>query len=33
FYTSAGNPVKEILLNLNLPDHRILKDGGEGTRD
>ncbi|GJX28610.1 hypothetical protein Tco_0236689 [Tanacetum coccineum] len=31
FYTSAGNPVKEILLKLNLPDHRILKDGGEVT--
>ncbi|GJU86265.1 hypothetical protein Tco_1293811 [Tanacetum coccineum] len=31
FYTLAGNPVKEILLKLNLPDHRILKDGGEGT--
>ncbi|GJR62477.1 hypothetical protein Tco_1504639 [Tanacetum coccineum] len=29
FYTSAGNPVKEILLKLNLPDHRILKDRGE----
>ncbi|GJY36924.1 hypothetical protein Tco_0422302 [Tanacetum coccineum] len=29
FETSAGNPVKEILLKLNLPDHRILKDGGE----
>ncbi|GJV86628.1 hypothetical protein Tco_1530566 [Tanacetum coccineum] len=28
-YTSAGNPVKEILLKLNLPNHRILKDGGE----
>ncbi|GKG17741.1 hypothetical protein Tco_0372039, partial [Tanacetum coccineum] len=27
FYTSDGNPVKEILLKLNLPDHRILKDG------
>ncbi|GKE60095.1 hypothetical protein Tco_1510462, partial [Tanacetum coccineum] len=27
--TSAGNHVKEILLKLNLPDHRILKDGGE----
>ncbi|GJU77320.1 putative ribonuclease H-like domain-containing protein [Tanacetum coccineum] len=26
FYTSAGNPVNEILLKLNLPDHRILKD-------
>ncbi|GJU74458.1 hypothetical protein Tco_1265863 [Tanacetum coccineum] len=24
--TSVGNPVKEILLKLNLPDHRILKD-------
>ncbi|GJR55293.1 hypothetical protein Tco_1405814 [Tanacetum coccineum] len=39
FYTSAGNPVKEILLKLNLPDHRsiltdskILKDGGEDLR-
>ncbi|GKA84227.1 hypothetical protein Tco_0805822 [Tanacetum coccineum] len=29
FDTSAGNPVKEILFKLNLPDHRILKDGGE----
>ncbi|GJR86380.1 hypothetical protein Tco_0210391 [Tanacetum coccineum] len=29
FYTSARNPVKEILLKLNLPNHRILKDGGE----
>ncbi|GKC54032.1 hypothetical protein Tco_1076777 [Tanacetum coccineum] len=27
FYTLAGNPVKEILLKLNLPDHRIFKDG------
>ncbi|GKF85871.1 hypothetical protein Tco_0253698, partial [Tanacetum coccineum] len=27
FYTSAGNPVKEILLKLNLHDHRsILTD-------
>nr|GEW98344.1 B3 DNA binding domain-containing protein [Tanacetum cinerariifolium] len=25
----AGNPVKEILLKLNLPDHRKHKDGGE----
>nr|GEV44249.1 zinc finger, CCHC-type [Tanacetum cinerariifolium] len=25
----AGNPVKEILLKLNQPDHRILKDGVE----
>ncbi|GKC10717.1 retrovirus-related pol polyprotein from transposon TNT 1-94 [Tanacetum coccineum] len=30
FYTSAGNPVKEILLKLNLPDHRsILMDSKE----
>nr|GEW92288.1 hypothetical protein [Tanacetum cinerariifolium] len=29
----AGNPVKEILLKLNLPDHRTLKDGGEDDRD
>ncbi|GJU78873.1 hypothetical protein Tco_1275943 [Tanacetum coccineum] len=29
FYTSAGNSVKEILLKLNLPDHRIHKDEGE----
>ncbi|GJU64447.1 hypothetical protein Tco_1246282 [Tanacetum coccineum] len=27
--TLAGNPVKEILLKLNLPNHRILEDGGE----
>ncbi|GJS17881.1 hypothetical protein Tco_0412353 [Tanacetum coccineum] len=31
FDTSARNLVKEILLKLNLPDHRIFKDGGEGT--
>ncbi|GJS93731.1 hypothetical protein Tco_0800699, partial [Tanacetum coccineum] len=38
FDTSARNPIKEILLKLNLPDHRsiltdskILKDGGEDT--
>ncbi|GJY43663.1 hypothetical protein Tco_0431876 [Tanacetum coccineum] len=31
FYTSDGNPVKEILLKLNLPDHRKLKDGGEAS--
>ncbi|GKB32872.1 hypothetical protein Tco_0872273 [Tanacetum coccineum] len=24
FYTLAGNPVKEILLKLNLPDHRLI---------
>nr|GEX29387.1 hypothetical protein [Tanacetum cinerariifolium] len=29
--TYAGNPVKKILLKLNLSDHRKLKDGGEGT--
>ncbi|GJU57313.1 hypothetical protein Tco_1235079 [Tanacetum coccineum] len=29
FDTLARNPVKEILLKLNLLDHRILKDGGE----
>ncbi|GKC99220.1 hypothetical protein Tco_1169495 [Tanacetum coccineum] len=29
FDTSPGNPVKEILLKLNLPNHRLLKDGGE----
>ncbi|GJY40918.1 hypothetical protein Tco_0428188 [Tanacetum coccineum] len=29
FKNSAGNPIKEILLKLNLPDHRILKDKGE----
>ncbi|GJS24067.1 hypothetical protein Tco_0452699 [Tanacetum coccineum] len=27
--TTAGNPVKKILLKLNLSDHRILKDGDE----
>ncbi|GJT70184.1 retrovirus-related pol polyprotein from transposon TNT 1-94 [Tanacetum coccineum] len=30
FYTSVGNPIKDILLKLNIPDHRILKDGGKG---
>ncbi|GJY21920.1 reverse transcriptase domain-containing protein [Tanacetum coccineum] len=29
FNTTAGNPVKKILLKLNLSDHRKLKDGGE----
>ncbi|GJZ31086.1 hypothetical protein Tco_0576133 [Tanacetum coccineum] len=24
FYTSAGNPIKEILFKLNLPDHRLI---------
>ncbi|GJX04303.1 putative reverse transcriptase domain-containing protein [Tanacetum coccineum] len=32
FNTTAGNPVKKILLKLNLSDHRILKDGGEDFR-
>ncbi|GJV81745.1 hypothetical protein Tco_1517615 [Tanacetum coccineum] len=27
FNTIAGNPVKKILLKLNLSDHRIFKDG------
>ncbi|GJS73719.1 hypothetical protein Tco_0706560 [Tanacetum coccineum] len=31
FDTSAGNPLKEILLKLNLPDHRILKDRHGGS--
>nr|GEZ20683.1 reverse transcriptase domain-containing protein [Tanacetum cinerariifolium] len=31
--TKAGNPVKKILLKLNLSDHRKLKDGTEGTED
>ncbi|GJW11830.1 hypothetical protein Tco_1577657 [Tanacetum coccineum] len=26
FNTTAGNPVKKILLKLNLSDHRYLKD-------
>ncbi|GJW07053.1 hypothetical protein Tco_1569476 [Tanacetum coccineum] len=30
--TSAGNPVQEILLKLNLPDHRMLKIGGKGIK-
>ncbi|GKC73443.1 hypothetical protein Tco_1119326 [Tanacetum coccineum] len=29
FDTSAEYPVKDILLKFNLPNHRILKDGGE----
>ncbi|GKE80793.1 hypothetical protein Tco_1550793, partial [Tanacetum coccineum] len=29
--TYAGNPIKEILLNLNLPDHRSCKDGDGDT--
>ncbi|GJU26962.1 hypothetical protein Tco_1165583 [Tanacetum coccineum] len=32
FNTTAGNPVKKILLKLNLSDHRILKDGGGAKR-
>nr|GEX14123.1 retrovirus-related Pol polyprotein from transposon TNT 1-94 [Tanacetum cinerariifolium] len=29
-FRGITNHVNEILLKLNLPDHRILKDGGEG---
>ncbi|GJT91416.1 putative reverse transcriptase domain-containing protein [Tanacetum coccineum] len=32
FNTTAGNPVKKILLKLNLSDHRLFKDGGGGQR-
>ncbi|GJY87472.1 hypothetical protein Tco_0502100 [Tanacetum coccineum] len=32
FNTTAGNPVKENLLKLNLPDHRIYKDGHGGSK-
>ncbi|GJZ37547.1 hypothetical protein Tco_0583738 [Tanacetum coccineum] len=31
FNTTAGNPVKKILLKLNLSDHRLFKDGGRGS--
>ncbi|GJU26899.1 hypothetical protein Tco_1165520 [Tanacetum coccineum] len=31
FNTTAGNPVKKILLKLNLSDHRLFKDGGGGV--
>ncbi|GJR90915.1 hypothetical protein Tco_0214926 [Tanacetum coccineum] len=31
FYTSAGNPVKEILLKLNLPDHRSILTNSKVT--
>ncbi|GJX24756.1 hypothetical protein Tco_0231052 [Tanacetum coccineum] len=31
FNTTAGNPVKKILLKLNLSDHRLFKDGGGGA--
>ncbi|GKA45859.1 hypothetical protein Tco_0738655, partial [Tanacetum coccineum] len=31
FKNLAGNPIKEILLKLNLLDHRILNDKGEVT--
>ncbi|GJU76483.1 hypothetical protein Tco_1273553 [Tanacetum coccineum] len=33
FNTTAGNPVKKILLKLNLSDHRKLKEGGEDGVD
>ncbi|GKB74962.1 hypothetical protein Tco_0936374, partial [Tanacetum coccineum] len=29
FNTTAGNPIKKILLKLNLSDHRKLKEGSE----
>ncbi|GJY04566.1 hypothetical protein Tco_0370506, partial [Tanacetum coccineum] len=32
FNTTAGNPVKKILLKLNLSDHRKLKEGSEDFR-
>ncbi|GJW72541.1 hypothetical protein Tco_0129458 [Tanacetum coccineum] len=32
FNTTAGNPVKKILLKLNLSDHRLFKDGGGGIQ-
>ncbi|GJV34160.1 hypothetical protein Tco_1394560 [Tanacetum coccineum] len=32
FNTTAGNPVKKILLKLNLSDHRLFKDSGEEFR-
>ncbi|GJW47166.1 retrovirus-related pol polyprotein from transposon TNT 1-94 [Tanacetum coccineum] len=32
FNTIAGNPVKKILLKLNLSDHRLFKDGGGGDK-
>ncbi|GJW58878.1 retrovirus-related pol polyprotein from transposon TNT 1-94 [Tanacetum coccineum] len=32
FNTTAGNPVKKILLKLNLSDHRLFKDGGGESR-
>ncbi|GJZ40995.1 hypothetical protein Tco_0587881 [Tanacetum coccineum] len=31
FNTTAGNPVKKILLKLNLSDHRLFKDGSGGS--
>ncbi|GJR94525.1 putative reverse transcriptase domain-containing protein [Tanacetum coccineum] len=33
FNTTAGNPVKKILLKLNLSDHRLFKDGGGDPLD
>ncbi|GJW12134.1 hypothetical protein Tco_1577961 [Tanacetum coccineum] len=33
FNTTAGNPVKKILLKLNLSDHRLFKDGGGVATD
>ncbi|GKE16672.1 hypothetical protein Tco_1424249, partial [Tanacetum coccineum] len=31
FNTTAEDPVKKILLKLNLSDHRLFKDGGGGS--
>ncbi|GKG33623.1 hypothetical protein Tco_0433782, partial [Tanacetum coccineum] len=31
FNTTTGNPVKKILIKLNLSDHRLFKDGGGGS--
>ncbi|GJX63489.1 putative reverse transcriptase domain-containing protein [Tanacetum coccineum] len=31
FYTSVGNPIKEILLKLNIPDHRSILTDSKDT--
>ncbi|GKF35233.1 hypothetical protein Tco_0108433, partial [Tanacetum coccineum] len=31
FDTSAGNPIKEILLKLNLPDHMLIRTDSKVT--
>ncbi|GJR13031.1 retrovirus-related pol polyprotein from transposon TNT 1-94 [Tanacetum coccineum] len=33
FNTTAGNPIKKIILKLNISDHRLFKDGGEDPLD